>query len=238
MNGLRRAVSQDAQNARPELLHYYDASVIIAVNGIDKALRSTAPNCYSQEVNRMSSMDGIVPQSSSVSQPLEEWRDVPGYEGCYQVSDLGHVRSLKRPKAKGKLLKLHRMYKSGYWVVRLQKPGSKQVAWLVHRLVAFVFLGLSRSEEVDHINLNKDDNRLENLRKASHGQNRYNMRRQKNNTSGYKGVSYRPKERKWQAYIYHNRKCVHLGTFSTPEEAHAAYCIAAEQYAGEFARFS
>lgn len=87
---------------------------------------------------------------------IEIWKDIPNYEGLYQVSNLGNVRSVKRNSQK-KPFKNH----SGYLRVNLFKNG-KGVKHSVHRLVLLGFIGES-DLHVNHINAIKDDNRLENL---------------------------------------------------------------------------
>ena len=87
--------------------------------------------------------------------------------------------------------------------------------------------------EVDHINGNGLDNRRANLRPVTSQQNKWNMRKQKRNTSGFKGVYRNGKG--WMAALAVNRKWVHIGTFKTPQEAHAAYCQRAREVYGEFA---
>lgn len=119
---------------------------------------------------------------------------------------------------------------------RLAK-GGKQL--LMHRVILERVIGrsLTKTELTDHINMNKLDNRRENLRIATHSQNGQNQGLRPDNTSGFKGVSWYKKTSKWTAsiYIYGRRK--YLGYFDTPELAHAAYCKAAKELHGEFARF-
>src|SRR3990167_5246104 len=74
-------------------------------------------------------------------------------------------------------------------------------------------------KEIDHINLNPLDNRKENLRIVTHYQNMLNVTKNKNNTSGYKGVSFHKLVGKWAAYITVNKKRLYLGWFAKPEEA-------------------
>lgn len=93
---------------------------------------------------------------------------------------------------------------------------------------------------VDHKNGNGLDNRRENIRYATSGQNRANSKTNKNSQTGIKGVSYRPKfKRPWVAAIASGDgpgKKKHLGYFNTPEEASAAYVLAAKERFGEFTR--
>lgn len=90
--------------------------------------------------------------------------------------------------------------------------------------------------QVDHINLDKLDNRRTNLRFATGTQQRANTPLRRNNTSGFKGVSWDKDRRKWQATIRCNDKRYHLGRFDAIEEAAAAYDAAAIHFFGEFAR--
>lgn len=89
----------------------------------------------------------------------------------------------------------------------------------------------------DHINGNGLDNRRSaNLRRSTQSQNNQNRRIQRNNSSGYKGVSWHQGRRRWEAIIQANGKRKDLGGFPTPELAYEAYCHAAIQLHGEFAR--
>ena len=82
------------------------------------------------------------------------------------------------------------------------------------------------------------DNRIANLRDATFSQNGGNMRTpQQRNTSGFKGVSWSEGRKKWTTSIGVRGKYYNLGHFSTPEEAHEAYCAAAVKFHGEFAKF-
>lgn len=92
----------------------------------------------------------------------EIYKDIVGYEGLYQVSNLGNVRSLPRKKCKGCILKpYHPTY--GYEHVMLSRDGI-QKCYKVHRLVAEMFIEKPDGKsEVNHINAIKTDNRVENL---------------------------------------------------------------------------
>ncbi len=102
----------------------------------------------------------------------------------------------------------------------------------IHRVIAKRMKLDIENKEVDHKDHNKLNNQRSNLRIATRSQNSMNARRSKINTSGYKGVT---KETKgWKAQIIVDGKMAYLGHFHTPEEAHQAYCVAAEKYFGEF----
>lgn len=103
-----------------------------------------------------------------------------------------------------------------------------------HRIIYLLMTG-STPKQVDHINLNKADNRWINLRDAN-GQNRHNVGRSANNTSGFKGVHWVTKAKKWRAQIKLNGKLHYLGLFDVREEAAADYEKAAKELHKEFAR--
>lgn len=100
----------------------------------------------------------------------------------------------------------------------------------MHRVILERKIGrkLEDDEVVDHINGITNDNRRINLQVANQSINNIKKSRQKNNTSGYRGVSYYKASDKWQGYISKDGKRIHLGHFSTPEDAHSAYLGARE----------
>lgn len=110
--------------------------------------------------------------------------------------------------------------------------GQNKQMFTMHRLIMRF-----PENEIDHINMNGLDNRKENLRTATGSQNRMNKGLQKNNTSGFKGVSH-TRDGKWKAYIKINRELIQLGTFTDKKEAARKYNEAALQYHGEFARLN
>ena len=91
------------------------------------------------------------------------------------------------------------------------------------------------TKEIDHVNGDPGDDRLINLREATHAQNQANRR--KGLHSVQKGVKRSRSGNRWEARLIVNQSYRHLGTFDTPEEAHRAYRIAATAAFGEFARF-
>jgi hypothetical protein len=97
-----------------------------------------------------------------------------------------------------------------------------------HRLVWLYLYGRWPEKNIDHIDGNPSNNRLNNLREASQSQNMQNLSRKpkKSNTSGFIGVSWSKRKNSWVAAIRINGKQTNLGKFPTAELAHAAYCEA------------
>jgi len=99
--------------------------------------------------------------------------------------------------------------------------------YLAHRLAWLYENGDWPKQDIDHINGNRSDNRIENLRDVSHQVNCQNKRSiGKQNTSGFLGVNWRKDRQKWRAVISTRRKQKFLGFFDTAQEAHQAYLIA------------
>lgn len=102
--------------------------------------------------------------------------------------------------------------------------------YLAHRLVWFYVNGVWPAHEIDHRNGMRDDNRIVNLREATCGENKQNRTVSKNNTSGFPGVTWKKRERKWVAQIGLNYKHIHLGRFDTADQAALAYIEAKAKY--------
>ncbi len=132
------------------------------------------------------------------------------------------------------ILKEHKWYISSLGYVTAHETGkshkTRRRLWL-HRLI----MNAPDNRQVDHINLNKLDNRKCNLRLATDSQNKANRLMQKNNThSMIKGVY--PSGKKFRVRIQKDKKKINLGTYNTLEEAHSVYLIKAKEIWGEFAR--
>lgn len=113
----------------------------------------------------------------------------------------------------------------GYW--RISALGKTIQG---HRLALLLTHKRWPAGEVDHINGDRSDNRLCNLREADRSINGQNIRTpMAHNTSGYLGVYFHKQNKRWVAAIKVNKKSIHLGQFSTPEEAHARYLEAKRQ---------
>lgn len=115
--------------------------------------------------------------------------------------------------------------------------GIDRKQYRAHRLAWVYVYGYMPTEQIDHINGLKTDNRIENLRLATHGQNCANRTLQSNNTSGYKGVCFIKSLGKWRARIGHDKRKIDIGFFETPEQASIAYEKKAIELHGEFAKF-
>jgi hypothetical protein len=119
----------------------------------------------------------------------------------------------------------------GYWRIRIEK-----VNYRASRLAVLYMKGRWPVAQVDHKNLKKLDDRWENLREATSTQNQGNIALNQRNTSGYKGVRWSPRHKKFQARIVENKKLRNLGFYKTAKQAQTAYLVAARKYFGEFAR--
>jgi len=112
------------------------------------------------------------------------------------------------------------------------RNGLSKETILLHRFIS----AAQGNFEVDHKNGNGLDNRRENLRVCTKVNNIRNQRKQKNNSTGFKGVSWDKPMKKFRAQITVSYKRIHLGYFDSAEDASRAYDAAARKYFGEFAR--
>ena len=120
-------------------------------------------------------------------------------------------------------------HSSGYLAISLygQKYLAHHIAW-VH------FYGSWPDQFIDHANLDKHDNRIQNLRLATPGENSANASLRCDNTSGFRGVRFEPRRKKWIAVLHHNGKTKQLGSFLRIEDAAAAYAKGALAAFGDF----
>lgn len=106
--------------------------------------------------------------------------------------------------------------------------------YLAHRLAWFYVHRSWPNEFIDHINGQRSDNRLINLREATRQQNNWNSRMKSKNRSGVKGVHWSRKDQRWQAQMHIDGRNKFLGNFHTIEEARQAYQNAVDIVAGEY----
>lgn len=123
-------------------------------------------------------------------------------------------------------------YDNGYAVRNDYTNGHTRVR--MHRVV-LERMGFKDFPDSDHINRNRLDNRRGNLRAVVRSQNIYNSSKRKDNTSGYKGVSWHRRHKKWYSTIMLNGKHHYLGQFDDKVEAAQAYNEAAKECHGKFA---
>lgn len=154
----------------------------------------------------------------------EEWRPVVGYEGLYEVSSFGRVKSLKFAK---QAILNNASTNNRYPKVNLRKSNINRTL-NVHSIVACAFLGHVSSGHlvvVDHINGRRNDNRTTNLRLVTNRENVTVCYRDYSHplSSKYAGVSWCTRNKKWHSKIVINGKRIHAGYFDVEIEAHLAY---------------
>lgn len=148
----------------------------------------------------------------------EIWIHIKGSNGLYQISQFGNIKSFKQDKQNGNLIKGY--HKHGYIRFRLIINCIKK-EYLLHRILAEHFIENNNNQPiVDHIDRNKQNNRLDNLRWVSHSTNVLNRDIQINNRSGVAGIWYDNDGRKqpWRCSSYVNGKRLVI-SFQTREDA-------------------
>lgn len=136
---------------------------------------------------------------------MEEWKDIENYEN-YEVSNFGKVRN----KITNKLIGY---YGGEYMVIMIKRKILK-----IHKLVANAFLEKIEGKEIiDHIDRNKLNNNVNNLRYCNIMENNRNTEKRNNTSSIFKGVSW--EHNKYLSYIYLNYKQIRLGRYNTEIEA-------------------
>lgn len=150
----------------------------------------------------------------------EIWKEVPDYDGMYQVSNLGKVKSFYFRKES---ILSPSKNTGGYLVVSLYK-NCKSKHFQIHQLVAMAFLEHKPNGSklvVNHINFNRTDNRLQNLEIVSQRQNTNRLHLP--SSSSFIGVYWNKKDKVWFSQIRINKKLHHLGSFKCELKASQAY---------------
>lgn len=148
----------------------------------------------------------------------ERYMIINNYDN-YEVSNYGNVKN----RNTGRILTPN--FDGYYYNVNLSKDG-KQKTIRIHRLVAIAFLDNPLNYKcIDHIDLNKLNNRVDNLRWVSYSINGFNIDKKKrdNCTSRFKGVSLDKKLNKYRACICINRKTLYLGLYDNEIDAAVKY---------------
>ena len=151
---------------------------------------------------------------------MEIWKDILGYNGMYQISDLGRAKSLCG--AKERVLK-PALISSGYLAICIRKD-KIQKTFTIHKLVAIAFLNHKPCKQklvVNHVNFDKSDNRAVNLEIVTTREN--TNRKHIKSTSKYTGVYWDKIYKRWRSSIIVNKKTKHLGRFINEYDAHLAY---------------
>lgn len=115
------------------------------------------------------------------------------------------------------------------------KLSGKQKTYLVHRLIWLMIYGIT-PKNIDHIDGNRSNNKISNLRDVTHQENMMNMKKHADTKNNYKGTYKVKNQNSWVAEITFMRKRHYLGCFKTEKEAGEAYIKAAKKIHKEFAR--
>lgn len=162
----------------------------------------------------------------------EIWVDIPDYEGLYQISSLGRVKSLQRVIERGNGKKytvsekmLKHSLRNGYPIVQLYKD-KKRKTMKIHKIMQRAFKIGDVDLHIDHIDRNRQNNHLSNLRAVSQRQNTQNMSKKSNLPVG---VDFHKPTGKYRAHIRIEGKQKYLGVFKTSDKASEAYQKALKQ---------
>lgn len=157
----------------------------------------------------------------------EIWEDIVGYEGSYQVSNLGRIKSLRRLRYNSSRWQEERIMKQttsydGYMRVILTLNGIK-ATMSIHRMAAIAFVSnLDNLPQVNHIDKIKSNNAASNLEWMMSRSNK-NHSKNKRSASKYPGVGWSAGKSKWVARCYYNKKQNFLGYFDDEKLAASTY---------------
>jgi hypothetical protein len=158
----------------------------------------------------------------------EQYKIINGNEN-YSISNLGNVRSNKN-----NIIMKQWINNKGYFSIGLQ-INKRRESYKVHRLVALAFIiPIEGKSIVDHIDNNRLNNNVNNLRWASNEENGQNTGVRTDNTSGYKGVSFDKNANKWKVQISIDGIQINLGRFVKKEDAIACRVKKANEAFGIF----
>lgn len=153
-----------------------------------------------------------------IIEQVEIWKEISGYEGYYKVSNLGRILSIRSNK-----IMSPEVTRKGYLRVTFSCNG-KSSRYLIHVLVAREFIGISKLQ-VNHKDLNKSNNYLENLEYVTPRMNKHHYIV---NTNKELPIGVRKMKSKFQARLNIGKDTLYLGVFDTPQLASNAYKKALE----------
>ena len=164
---------------------------------------------------------------------FEQWRTISGFPN-YQISNIGRVILIKS----GKILK-SRANTHGYQIIGLTS-NYKQTMCQIHRLVALEFIeNIENKPCVDHVDRNRVNNNINNLRWVTHQQNNMNSTKSTNNKSSqYRGVCWDKRGKKWESKINLNHTKIFIGYFADEKDAARAYNNKAIELCEEYANLN
>lgn len=167
--------------------------------------------------------------------PLQLVRELFDYDKESGIVTWRTPRS-NRVKAGETVGTIRKAHCKSYYNVRIATSTGKS-DYKLHRIIWLHVTGEDPADsQIDHIDGNGLNNSFANLRKASASQNQCNVTVRRNSSSGLKGAHWHTQSNKWRARICFLGTDYYLGLFETPELAHMAYCKAAAELHGEFAR--
>ena len=159
---------------------------------------------------------------------LTVWMPIDGYDN-YEISICAQVRNVKTKR----ILKL-RIGNNGYYSTELWK-NNKGKRINIHRLIAMTFIpNIENKNCVDHIDNNRLNNTISNLRWCNLSENQHNSIIRSDNTSGVKGICLHKQSNKWHAQIRLNNKNIHIVLFENLDDAKIARQKKAAELLGEF----
>ena len=162
---------------------------------------------------------------------IEYWRLIDGYNN-YEVSSHGRVRNNQNDRILQGTLEPR-----GYDTVKLCRDGTAKTH-KIHRLVALAYIpNQFRKPCVDHIDNNKLNNHMNNLRWCTQAENSMNKTKT-DGSSKYKGVVWHKGCKKWHSQIHQNGERIHIGYFGDEKEAGRAYNAKAKVLFGDFAKLN
>jgi len=165
-------------------------------------------------------LENIIYTSEDGKILIEEWKDIKEFGNKYKVSNLGRVKSLRFKSTIRELILKAQLDNKGYYYIML-RDGKISKVFHIHRLVALYFIGTpEKGYVVDHINNISNDNRLSNLQIIT---TRENRSKDSFNKTGLTGVTFKPKQNKYNAVIRIGKKAYSLKMYNTAQDESMAY---------------